>query len=293
MVNYKKFVFNAGTTAAGVLFFASNLLAQIQTTTPAQTPTEIFGETYYDTVAFFILAVVILIIAGFLYFGQGAEKESPEKATAEVWSKIKYLLNRSIPIEKEKDILLDHDYDGIKELDNRVPPWFSYLFYATIIFGIYYLLNFHVLKSGALQTEEYKQEMHFAALQKADLERSGALVNEQTVTLLSDADALSEGKTIFTANCIACHGPQGGGLIGPNLTDNYWLQGGGIKNIFTTIKYGVPAKGMISWQTQLDAKQIQAVASYVISLHGTNPANAKQPEGLLYEPADSVTTSKL
>lgn len=293
MVNLKKFVFNADIAAAGVLLCSTNLIAQVQSTLPAETPTEIFGKTYYDTVAFFILAVVVLIIAGFLYFGQGAAKDLPEKASAEVWSKIKYLLNHSIPLEKENEILLDHDYDGIKELDNRVPPWFSYLFYASIIFGIYYILNFHVLKSGALQTEEYTQEMQFAAMQKAELERSGALVNEQTVTLLSGAEALNEGKTIFTENCIACHGSQGGGLIGPNLTDDYWIHGGGIKNIFKIIKYGVPAKGMISWETQLDAKQIQAVSSYIISLHGTNPANAKQPEGLLYEPADSVTTSKL
>jgi len=125
-------------------------------------------------------------------------------------------------------------------------------------------------------------------MQRAELEKSGVLVNEETVTLLTDAGILNEGKDIYTANCVACHGPLGGGLVGPNLTDNYWINGGGIKNIFKTIKFGVPAKGMISWETQLNSKQIQAVASYVVSLNGTNPPAAKQPEGNFYSASDSL-----
>ena len=288
MFNLKNIVFKACIALSTVIFSAANIFAQTSATAQAQTETEIFNEAYYDTVAILILGVVVLIVVGFLYFGQGAGDETPQKAAASVWSKIKYFLNRSAPIEKEKDIMLDHDYDGIKELDNRVPPWFSYLFYGSIIFAVYYLLDYHVLKSGPLQEEEYKQEIEFASMQRVELERSGVLVNEETVTLLTDAAAVNEGKEIYSANCIACHGQLGGGLVGPNLTDNYWINGGGIKNIFKTIKYGVPVKGMISWETQLNSKQIQAVASYVISLNGTNPPNGKQPEGNVYSEEDSL-----
>ncbi|NCS88396.1 MAG: cytochrome oxidase subunit III [Ignavibacteria bacterium CG_4_9_14_3_um_filter_36_18] len=288
MVNWKKIVFNAPIAVVCFLLSAVNLFAQASATAQGQTETEIFNETYYDTVAILILGVVVLIVVGFLYFGQGAGEETPEKATASVWGKIKYFLTRSTPIEKEKDIMLDHDYDGIKELDNRIPPWWTYLFYGSIIFTIYYLLNYHVFNSGLLQAEEYNQEMQVALMQRAELEKSGVLVNEETVTLLTDAGILNEGKDIYTANCVACHGPLGGGLVGPNLTDNYWINGGGIKNIFKTIKFGVPAKGMISWETQLNSKQIQAVASYVVSLNGTNPPAAKQPEGNFYSASDSL-----
>ncbi len=288
MFNLKNIVFKAGIALSTIIFLAANIFAQASATAQAQTETEIFNETYYDTVAILIFGVIVLIIAGFLYFGQNAGVETPQKEAEGVWSKIKYFLTRSTPIEKEKDIMLDHDYDGIKELDNRVPPWFSYLFYGSIIFAVYYLLDYHVLKSGLLQEEEYKQEIEFASMQRIELERSGVLVNEETVTLLTDAAAVNEGKEIYSANCVACHGPLGGGLVGPNLTDNYWISGGGIKNIFKTIKYGVPVKGMISWETQLNFKQIQAVASYVISLNGTNPPNGKQPEGNIYSEEDSL-----
>ena len=206
----------------------------------------------------------------------------------------KYLM-RATPVEREQEILLDHDYDGIKELDNKIPPWFSFLFYGTILFAIIYMLVFHVFGNGHVEANEYKQEMQQAALERQILIKTGAFLNEETVTLLTDAAALQEGKEIFTKNCIPCHGQKAEGIVGPNLTDDYWIHGGGIKNIFKTIKYGVPAKGMISWQTQLDPKKIQAVASYIISLHGTNPPNAKPPQGTKWEESktDSTKTAQL
>ncbi len=194
----------------------------------------------------------------------------------------KYLM-RATPVEREADILLNHNYDGIRELDNRVPPWFSFLFYGTIVWGIIYMLVFHVFGNGQVQSTEYNQEMQQTAFERQLLIKSGAFINETTVTQLTDAASLSEGKEIFQKNCVTCHGQNAQGVVGPNLTDDYWIHGGGIKNIFTTIKNGVPAMGMISWQTQLDPKKIQAVASYVISLQGTNPPNAKPPQGQKWE----------
>jgi cytochrome c oxidase cbb3-type subunit 3 len=187
---------------------------------------------------------------------------------------------------------MDHDFDGIKELDNRIPPWFNYLFYGTIIFGIIYMLDYHVLKTGKLPVQEYQEEMQQAALQRAELIRSGALVNENTVTRLSDASALNDGKEIFKANCVPCHGENAQGIIGPNLTDEYWIHGGGIKNVFKTIEYGVPAKGMLTWEGKLNPREIQEVASYVLSLQGTNPPNAKMPQGQKWEERDTIITAK-
>ncbi len=129
-----------------------------------------------------------------------------------------------------------------------------------------------------------RAEVQLADAQKEFLIRTGAFVNEQTVTFLDDAPSLSAGKEIYVKNCATCHGLNGEGLIGPNLTDNYWIHGGGIKNVFKIIKYGVTQKGMISWQNQLDPKKMQETASYILTLEGTSPANAKQPEGDLYVP---------
>ncbi len=200
-----------------------------------------------------------------------------------------YFINLA-PKEKEKDLLLDHDYDGIKELDNRVPPWFNFLFYGTIIFGIIYLINYHILGSGSVQEDEYAAEMLAAETERNILIKTGQFLNEETVTAKMDAATLDEGKTIFTKNCVSCHGSDGGGIVGPNLTDDYWIHGGGIKNVFKVIKVGVPSKGMIAWETQLSPNQMQAVASYVLSLHGTKPANGKPPEGVKYEETDSTKT---
>jgi len=187
------------------------------------------------------------------------------------------------PIEKEGEILLEDDYDGIKELDNKVPPWFNYLFYTTIIFAVIYFLNYQVFKTGMSQAQEYQAEMQAAAVQQAELTKKGTVISAENVKLLEDRASLNAGKEVFKANCVPCHGPEGGGVVGPNLTDDYWIHGGGIKNVFHTIKNGVPSKGMPTWMNQLSMKQIQDVASYVISLHGTHPANAKPPQGEKYE----------
>jgi cytochrome c oxidase cbb3-type subunit 3 len=142
-----------------------------------------------------------------------------------------------------------------------------------------------------LQAEEYELQVQQAEFERAALMKSGAFLNEESVTLLTDPPSLDAGKQIFTANCVACHAADAGGLVGPNLVDDYWIHGGGIKNIFKVIKYGVTAKGMISWQSQLSPKQMQDVSSYIISLHGTTPANPKQPEGTIWKESDSTAVA--
>ncbi|MBL0053190.1 MAG: c-type cytochrome [Bacteroidetes bacterium] len=186
----------------------------------------------------------------------------------------------SVPVAHEKDILLDHDYDGIKELDNNLPPWWIYGFYVTIIFGVFYLLIYHVSGAGKLQAAEYQQELAVAAQEKeARMRASADNVNEDNVTALADAELVLKGKETFERLCVTCHLSNGGGTVGPNLTDDYWLHGGGIKNIFKTITHGVPNKGMISWSSQLSPKQIQQVASYVLTFKGKNVAGGKEPQG--------------
>lgn len=238
-----------------------------------------------DSVVQIMLVITILVVAFVLWLAvvYSEKNDMKGKTFLEPLHKFFGWIIRLTPIEKEKDILLHHDFDGIRELDNKVPPWFNFLFYGTIVWGIIYMLVFHVFSDGQIQETEYKIEIQQAAFDKEILIKSGTFINEETVTLLTDAADLSEGKNIFQKNCVSCHAMDGGGLVGPNLTDDYYIHGGGIKNVFKTIKYGVPAKGMISWQTQLDVNKMQQVSSYIISLQGTKSANPKAPEGIKWE----------
>lgn len=192
-------------------------------------------------------------------------------------------LTKTVPIEDEKQLLMDHDYDGIKELDNNLPPWWVYLFYACIIFSVIYLVRYEIM--GAPDQEaELKTEMAQAKIEVEEYMKTAPdLLDEKTVTLLTEAADLDKGKTIFETNCVACHRADAGGQIGPNLTDDHWILGGGIKNLFHTITNGGrDGKGMIAWKGTLKPKEIQAVASYIISLKGSNPKDPKAPEGEIY-----------
>ncbi len=249
----------------------------------------VFAETEtavdLDKVMKTMLAVTLIIIAVVIWlFVVYSEKNDNEGILFKTPFKVfKQYITKMSPIEKESEMLLHHKYDGIEELDNRIPPWFNFLFYGTIIWGIIYMLVFHVFDDGQVQSKEYEAEMNQAAVERQILVKTGAFLNEETVTALSDAAVLLEGKEIFIKNCASCHGQNGEGTVGSNLTDDFWIHGGGIKNIFTVVKYGVPAKGMISWQTQLAPRKMQAVSSYILTLHGANPPNAKAPEGEKWE----------
>ncbi len=203
-------------------------------------------------------------------------------------------LTQVVPVEQEKDILMDHSYDGIRELDNSLPPWWLYMFYASILFAVVYMGYYHFSGRGLSSTELYQKEMAEAEDRvRAYLASRSEVVDETNVTMLFDEEELAFGQTIFQANCAACHGTLGEGGVGPNLTDNYWLHGGSIKDVFRTIKYGVPEKGMIAWQQQLRPLDMHRVSSYIMTLVGTDPPNQKEPQGDLYEegsPADSTAT---
>lgn len=249
----------------------------------AQTTTQTKGNDTVSEVAGAMVFVLIAILFILLFvFSRDKYTYVPGTKQPSLFKKFRQFVTRSVPIEQEEEITFEHDFDGIKELDNKIPPWFNFLFYGTIVFAAVYLLNYHVFGTGKLMIDEYLEDMRIANEKREELIKSGALINENNVQKLTDAVSLENGKNIFTANCVPCHGPDAGGVVGPNLTDQYWIHGGGIKNVFTTVKYGVPVKGMISWQTILNPKKIQEVSSYVLSLQGTKPVVAKPPEGNLY-----------
>ncbi|PKH53000.1 cytochrome C oxidase subunit III [Tenacibaculum sp. Bg11-29] len=188
-------------------------------------------------------------------------------------------------VEQEEEIILDHNYDGIKELDNTLPPWWVYMFYATIVFAVVYLVRFEVL-DGYTQEMEYAQSVAQAKKELAAFRSTSkeAIIDAETVTILTSESDLKRGKAVYKLNCAACHIGDGGGGIGPNLTDKYWLLGGGIKNVFATITNGGrDGKGMVAWGKTLKPKDIQKVASYIMAMQGTTPAKAKPAQGDLYE----------
>lgn len=190
-------------------------------------------------------------------------------------------LTRSKPIEQEGELLLEHDYDGIKELDNDLPPWWVNLFYATAIFAVIYLVRFHVM-DGYSQVQEFEQEVELA---NAEIAKQNAASPKEEITLdkvvlLTDEASLAKGKEIFTNACAACHKADGGGIVGPNLTDEFWINGGGIKNVFKIISEGSKNNpSMVAWNKTLESTDIQKVASYIMKLQGTKPAGAKAAEG--------------
>ncbi len=206
-------------------------------------------------------------------------------------------LTRSKSVEQEADVMLEHDYDGIRELDNVLPPWWVNLFYATIIFALVYLVRFHVM-GDYTQAQEFDQEVELA---NAELAKNAAAapddMNIDKVTLLTDAESLAKGKEIFTNTCAACHKPDGGGIVGPNLTDEFWINGGGIKNVFKVISEGSPNNpSMVAWKNTLKPTDIQKIASYVLSLQGSKPAGGKAAEGEKWveeaaPKADAATTA--
>ncbi|MCD6068997.1 MAG: cytochrome c class [Bacteroidetes bacterium] len=229
---------------------------------------------------FAVISILYNIITGLL---KTERKQKPAPVQKVKTKTILEKINASVDIEKEQDIMLDHDYDGIRELDNDLPPWWKYGFYLTVAISVIYMINFHVVKTGDLQTEEYEKSMAAAKAEvEAYMKTAAGNVDESTVKQLEGAD-IEQGKEIFTGNCAACHGKDGQGTVGPNLTDAYWLHGGSMPDIFKSIKYGWVDKGMKSWKEDLSPMQIAQLTSYIRTLAGTNPAGAKAAQGDLYK----------
>lgn len=192
------------------------------------------------------------------------------------------------PSFTDHEVDLKEDFDGITELDNPAPPWFMWLFYSTIVFAVIYFVNYTWLQYGPSQIEEYQAS--YAAYEKDKqeyLSKQEGNVDENTVTLETKPEKLAEAGKIFQSKCATCHGPEGGGIegSGPNLTDDYWIHGNTVKNVFKTIKYGVLSAGMVPWEGQISPANMKAVASYVLSLRGTNPKSAIPPKGEKMAPA--------
>lgn len=275
-----------------------SLAANAQDATASKAANDLIGGmdqfTFYFMITIIILelvlvAVLINLIRGLLKNDISPETEAALAKKPKQQSVIMQKLTDAVEIEREADIMLDHDYDGIKELDNNLPPWWKYGFYFTILVGVIYLTHYHILKTGDLQATEYDKEI---AKAKSDVEEymktAANNVDENTVKMLDNSADLAAGKSAFDANCKACHGGAGEGGVGPNLTDDYWLHGGSISDVFKTVKYGWPDKGMKSWKEDLSPMQIAQVTSYIKSLRGTNPANGKAPQGDLYSEAGAA-----
>ena len=215
---------------------------------------------------------------------------SKKTATPKIveWAKTTYTkMLGSKPIEKEGEIILDHDYDGIRELDNDLPPWWRYGFYASIVFAFVYMIRFQVF-DGKNQYEELDAALELAKVELEDYKKNAKdLVDFESVTVLTEPADLANGKAIYEANCVACHMPDGGGGIGPNLTDDHWILGGGIKNIFHTVSEGGRSgKGMIAWKAMLKPIEMAQVSSYLMTFQGTTPANPKEAEGDIWTDTD-------
>jgi cytochrome c oxidase cbb3-type subunit 3 len=246
--------------------------------------------TFYEMILIGAMAIMTLVLLVIAFALQGFVKSllPKEEKNNEVE---KILEDRTFlqkvfslkPLSMEKDMVMEHTYDGIAELDNPTPPWFMYLFYSSIVIAVVYFFTFHVVGDGKIMTTEYAEEI--AVAEKANelyMKKFANSINENNVVVLTDAKSIEDGEKIYAKNCVACHGDKGQGGVGPNLTDEFWLHGGSTKNVFHTLMEGVPEKGMISWKKTLNPIQIQHLVSFLSRFQGTNPENAKAPQGDKY-----------
>lgn len=289
----------------GLMLVSNIAFAQSETTAAIETATNYGGMSataFYILMSVIFLEVLVIVVLlinlrilvakerkriAVMNEATGAVAYQVARPSRTWWDKV----NSFRPIKEEADLDLGHDYDGIRELDNRLPPWWLYGFYISIVFAGIYLYRYHVKESAPLSGEEFAIAMkQAAAQQEAYLKKAANKVDETTVKLLTGESELAAGKNVYTMNCVACHGQKGEGGVGPNLTDDYWLAGGSVQDLFKTIKYGRQEKGMRSWKDDLSPMQIAQVTSFIKSLYGTTPANGKEPQGELYREAAATTT---
>ncbi len=253
----------------------------------------------------FVTIVLVLVTASYtlkilnLFIEQAALERAKRLGVTYVkemawWEKTWQKWNAFVPLNEEKNIDLGHDFDGIRELDNHLPPWWKILFIASVIWSFGYLLVYHVFNAMPLSIDEYQNELTMADEQAKKLLASqpAAIIDENTLVYEKEDAVLAKGKAVFTTSCVPCHRNDGGGnAIGPNLTDSYWIHGGEIKNIYATIKNGIVEKGMPMWGKAMSLQDVKSVAFFVMSLQGSNPANAKAPQGNLFTPSQKTSPS--
>lgn len=259
----------------------------------AQAQTGVNGMFALYTLLTFVVLVLILVIVITFYVVKvinilvdRSAREQAERAgrvyvpAPSWWKTVTQKLTRSTPVEQEDDILMEHSYDGIRELDNHLPPWWTWLFYGTAAWAVVYMIVYHVIGALPLSTDEYLAEVE--AMQKLRATQEIVQIDEAALEYTAEADFINKGKDIFINNCASCHRNDGGGGIGPNLTDEYWLHGGNVRDIFAVIKNGVAEKGMISWASILKPEEIRDAAFFIMSIGGSNPAGAKEPQGEVF-----------
>lgn len=259
------------------------------------------ANTFYLFVVVIIMEVFAIFYLAFhinrmyaLLMPKKAGEAAKASRLSEWWNNLdKKIFTRAIPVEKEADVMLDHDYDGIRELDNALPPWWKYGFYVTIVVAFVYLLNFHVLGVGKNPTQEYAAEMERAKIQKELYDSQNKDKIDENNVPMADATGINRAKEIFNspAMCWTCHGKLGEGGAGPNLTDDYWIHKGSLNDIYQSIKHGYPDKGMQGWDKTFTPKEISYLASYIKSLRGTNPPNAQPPKGELWTEGPAAGTA--
>jgi cytochrome c oxidase cbb3-type subunit III len=294
-----------------LILFASAFTAMAQDAAPA---TKTFWDDpinspmlplYVVTTFVFVTIVLVMVVSVYMLkiLNMMVQQAREERAalTGKVyvpqpswWDKLVQKLNASVPVAQEQDIDLGHNFDGIRELDNHLPPWWKWLFVATIIWAAIYIGVYHLSNTLPLSIPEYENELAVAE-EQARLYRASqpaAVIDENTLTYTKDDAILANGKIIFTGTCVACHRADGGGnTIGPNLTDEYWIHGGGVKNIFTTVKNGAVEKGMPAWGKAMSPQDVRDVVFYVMSLQGSNPKEGKAPQGDLYKVEEEKSTT--
>lgn len=283
----------------GILLSLSFQFGEAQATFPTARSSQVF---LLSPIGWFMVLVIVVEIYTLLlltkwfkqFTGIANYELGLEKKKINWWDKI----NAFKPLDKEATIDTGHNYDGIRELNNITPPWFTITFIGTIIFGAAYLYRYHVAYSAPSQIQEYEIALKESEAKKLEyLKTQKNVIDENSVVLLKEGE-YEEGKVIFKTACAVCHGDKGQGLVGPNMTDDYWIHGGSVKDIFSTIKYGVLEKGMKSWKDDYSPNQIAQLTSFIKSLRGTSPPNPKAAQGDLYKEVltpviqDSVITKK-
>lgn len=298
----------SGTALSVLLLLCLSLLsqpgfAQDAAATTAQAAPNYGGLSAHNFYVF--VAVIAIEVAAILFLAfsirrvyqellpESAAGTVKQSALSEWWSNLdKKFFTKAVSVEKEADVMLDHDYDGIKELDNALPPWWKYGFYFTIGVAFIYMFMFHVSGAGKNPTQEYLAEMEKAKIEKEAYEANNKDKIDESKVPMADASGIANGQKIFDANCVACHLKGGAGSVGPNLTDDYWLHKGSLNDIYQSIKHGYPDKGMQSWEKNFSPKEISQLASYIKSLRGTNPAGAKAAQGDFFSEEGAAATTK-
>jgi cytochrome c oxidase cbb3-type subunit III len=262
---------------------------------------------YYLVFVLLLISMVLVAVVGIyalklvkILTGQVKKEKAKQPGVTDItspgwWQRFTQRVNASVPVEQEKNIELDHSYDGIKELDNHLPPWWKWLFYGTIGWAVVYVFVFHFSNIMPLSQEEYQSEIALAeeqARQRKASQPATETIDESKLAFTSDPIIIEKGKNVFANNpCGSCHRNDGGGnTIGPNLTDEYWIHGGDAESVFNTIKNGAVDKGMPAWGKAMSPQDLRDVTFYILSLQGSKLPDAKAPQGELFKQANSLKT---